>query len=257
MNSCLYECTVMHHRLKPVKNRFVYRVFMFYLDLDEIAQVARSLRLLSRNRFNIFNFRDDDHATPNGGTVRENIVEFLRSKGVHEPVGKIVLLTHLRTFGHVFNPVSFYFCYDERGEPLCAVPEVGNTFKELKLFFLGRETFRQGSFRAREKKHFYVSPFIDLDAVFDFDLAIPGDSLRIAINDYQADEKFFLSTLTGKRMPLSDWSLLRYAVSIPFVTLKVLGLIHLQALRLYLNKLPYHKKTEHPELQQEVILWNK
>lgn len=257
MNSCLYECKVMHHRLKPISNRFVYTIFMFYLDLDEVDNAAASSRLMSRNRFNVFNFRDDDHAKLSGSNVKENIVTFLRSKGIRDKIGKIFLLTHLRTFGHVFNPVSFYFCFDEMGEPLCAVPEVGNTFNEQKLFKLGRETFERGSFRSKAEKYFYVSPFIDLDTTFDFDLRIPGQSLHIRIDDYKDGERFFLSSLTGERKPLTDLNLLKYILRIPFVTLKVLGLIHLQAALLYAKKLPYHKKSEYPELQKEVIVWNK
>jgi len=257
MNSCLYECMVMHYRLKPTQNLFLYKVFMFYLDLDELDHAAGSLRLMSRNRFNVFNFRDDDHVKLSASSVKENIVEFLRSKGIHEKVGKVFLLTNLRTFGHVFNPVSFYFCFDEQGKPLGAVPEVGNTFKELKLFMLGRETFTQGSFRSKAEKYFYVSPFIDLDTTFDFDLRIPDRSLHIRIDDYKAGEKFFLSSLTGERKPLTDWNLLKYTFRIPLVTLKVLGLIHFQAVLLYLKKLPYHKKSKNPELQKEVMPWNK
>jgi len=247
----------MHYRLKPVKNRFVYNMFMFYLDLDEIDQAASALHLMSRNRFNVFNFRDDDHVRLSEGTVKENVVEFLRSKGIQKKVAKIFLLTHLRTLGHVFNPVSFYFCFDQQGEPLCAIPEIGNTFKEQKLFLLGKETLEQRSFRSKAEKFFYVSPFIDLDTTFDFNLRVPDENLRIAIDDFKEGEKFFLSSLTGERKPLSDWSLLRYAVSIPFITLKVLGLIHFQAVLLYLKKLPYHKKSKNPELQKEVVPWNK
>lgn len=257
MNSCLYECKVMHNRLKPIPNRFLYNVFMFYIDLDELDHAVSSVHLMSRNRFNVFNFRDDDHAKLSCNSVKENIVEFLRSKGIHENVGKIFLLTNLRTFGHVFNPVSFYFCYDVQGKPLCAVPEVGNTFKELKLYALGREAFKQDSFRSKAEKYFYVSPFIDLDTMFDFDLRIPDASLDIRIDVYKEGDKLFLSSLTGKRKPLSDLNLLKYTLRIPFVTLKILGLIHFEAAKLYFKKLPYINKSKNPELQKEVIVWNK
>src|SRR5438874_361787 len=107
MNSCLYESTVVHERLAPLRHRFVYKIFIFYLDLEEIDEVAGRLRFLSRNKFNLFNFRDLDHLKLSGADVRQNILEYLGANGVNLAGGKIMLLTHLRTVGHLFNPVSF------------------------------------------------------------------------------------------------------------------------------------------------------
>jgi DUF1365 family protein len=257
MTSSLYDCTVMHHRLEPFSRKFVYRTFMFYLDLDEVDELAARLRLFSRNRFNLYTLRDDDHLSLGSASVRENVAAYLRGKGIELGAGKIYLLTHLRTLGHVFNPVSFYFCFDEQGRPLCAVPEVGNTFKELKPFFLGRETLADGTFRDRQVKHFYVSPFIDLDTTFDFQLRVPGERLHIQIDDYQEGRKFFLSALMGTRRPLNDSALIRSFLRIPFVTVKVITLIHYQALVLYLKRLRFIRKADNPELQREVYSWNK
>jgi DUF1365 family protein len=257
MNSCMYDCTVMHHRLEPLKNRFVYNVFMFYIDLDEVESLHRKLRLFSWKRFNLFTLYDRDHLTLSGGTVKESIRAYLRSKGIDIGNGKIFLLTHLRTLGYVFNPVSFYFCFDEEGNPVCAIPEVGNTFKELKPYLLTKEMMRGEMFRQRMKKHFYVSPFIDLDTAFDFQVRIPGDKLHIQIDDFKGEHKFFLTSLVGKRQPLTDSSMIRSFFRIPLVTLKVIALIHYQAAKLYLRKLKHHKKTEYPELQKEIFAWNK
>ncbi len=257
MNSSLYECTVMHHRLEPLKNRFVYKVFLFSLDLDEIGALHSSLRLFSHNRFNLFSFRDSDHLDFGKPSLKENIVEYLRRNGITLNRGKVFLVTNLRTFGHVFNPVSFYFCFDESGRPVCAVPEVGNTFGEKKPYLLGPDDRTEEGFRKRLEKFFYVSPFIDLDTEFDFMLRIPGERLQIAIDDYQHGRKFFLSAVTGVKKPLTDRRLLWYSFRFPFITLQVIGLIHWQALILWLKKLPYRKKTEQPELQKEVMIWNK
>ncbi len=257
MNSSLYDCVVMHHRLVPLKHRFVYKVFMFYLDVDELDELGRRSWLFSRNRFNLFSFRDRDHLWLDRPTVRENVVAYLKTKGVDIGSGRIMLLTNVRTLGYVFNPVSFYFCFDEAGEPVCAVPEVGNTFRELKPYLLRRDALKDGTFRERQTKHFYVSPFFDLDTVFEFQLGIPGERLQVKIDDFQQEKKAFVSALTGTRREFTDgmlaWSFLR----IPFVTLKVIFLIHWHAMLLYLKKLPFHRKHEHPELQQEVYVWNK
>jgi uncharacterized protein len=252
MNSCLYECVVMHHRLAPKKHRFVYKLFMFYLDLDELEEISRRMMLVSRNRFNIFSFHGSDHIQFGKNSVKENLSEYLTSKGVDPSGMRVFLLTHLRTFGHIFNPVSFYFCFDESGKPVCAVPEVGNTFGEMKAFFIGANEMRQNTFRHEETKYFYVSPFVDLDTRFDFQLRVPDEKLDIRIDDIQNAKKFLLSSLVGNRKELSDRSLIWYSVRFPFITMKVITLIHWQAFLLYLKKLPYHKKSHNLHLQQEV-----
>jgi len=98
-----------------------------------------------------------------------------------------------------------------------------------------------------------VSPFIEMDTNFDFDLEIPGDKLKIKIDDYDKDGKrFFISTLNGARKPLKDSTLLLYFLSFPLITLQIIGLIHWQALKLWLKKIPYHKKGDDLPLQKEV-----
>lgn len=247
----------MHHRLEPLRNRFAYKVFMFSIDLDELDQLQSGLKLFSHNRWNIFNFRDADHLQFGKMSAKENIAEYLRRNGIDLNNGKVFLVTNLRTFGHIFNPVSFYFCFDGSGKPLCAVPEVGNTFGEMKMFLLDGKDLQKDGFRKRTKKYFYVSPFIDLDAEFDFQLRLPAEKLHISIDDYCDGRKFFLTSLTGVRKELTDSRLLWYVIRFPFITLQVIGLIHWQALKLYLKKLPFIRKDEHPELQQEAVLWNK
>jgi hypothetical protein len=247
----------MHHRLEPLKNRFVYKVFMFALDLDEVETLHSKLRLFSRNRFNLFQFRDRDHLDYGKPNLKENIVEYLRQHGIILNNGRIILVTNLRTFGYVFNPVSFYFCFDEHNRPVCAIAEVGNTFGEIKPYLLREEDRTATGFRAIMQKYFYVSPFIDLDTTFDFRLNIPDEKMQIVINDFKEGKKIFLSAVTGIRKPLTDARLLWYTVRFPLITLQVITLIHWQALKLYLKKLPYLKKEEHPELQKGAVLWNK
>ncbi len=247
----------MHHRLEPLKNRFVYRIFMFHIDLDELDMLDSSLKLFSRNRFNVFSFRDTDHLRFGKGTAKENLLEYLSRNGIAIPGGKVVLVTNLRMFGYVFNPVSFYYCYDAAGNPVCAVPEVGNTFGELKPYLLRPEDRNEGGFRKSIEKFFYVSPFMDLDTTFDFNLGLPGEKLRVTIDDHKAGKRIFVSSVNGVRKELTDGRLLWYVIRFPFITLQVIGLIHWQALKLYLRKLPFLRKTDHPELQKEIVVWNK
>lgn len=249
----------MHHRLAPKDHLFHYNIFMFYLDLDEIDSLAKRLRFMSRNRFNLFNFRDKDHLqlpreNPDASkNIKQHITHYLQTNGINIGNGRIMVLTNLCTFGYQFNPVSFYFCYDEQGSPICSVVEVCNTFLEMKPYFLGGDTMGGNQFKLNTAKYFYVSPFIDMDTNFDFDLHIPGEKLKVKIDDYGKDGKrFFISTLTGNRKPLKDSTLLFYFLSFPLITLKVISLIHWQALKLWLKKIPYHKKSADMELQKEV-----
>jgi DUF1365 family protein len=259
LNSSIYTAKVMHHRLAPKKHRFWYHIYMFYLDLDELSILEEKLRWFSLNRFNLFNFRDKDHLQlPDGNVdltkgVKAQISEYILANGVEIGEGRIMLLTNLCVLGYNFNPVSFYFCFDEHGNPLCAVAEISNTYHEMKMFFFGKAQFESGIFKSQVQKLFYVSPFIDLAAFFDFKLAIPGEKLDIKIDDHDENGvRFFLSTLTGKRKPLTNANMLHYFFSIPLIPLWVMGLIHWQAFKLWIKKINYHPKAANQELQKDV-----
>jgi len=259
LNSCLYKAKVMHKRLAPKVHGFHYEVFMFYLDLDELDQLHSRMKLMSRNRFNLFNFRDRDHLQlpadnpDKTKNIRQHITNYLKKHEVDIGRGRIMLLTNLCTLGYQFNPVSFYFCYNEAGKPLCSVVEICNTFREMKPYFLGSDTKAGESFKLNTGKYFYVSPFIDMDTNFDFDLNIPGEKLQIRIDDYdKKGDRFFISALSGKKVALSDGRLLRYFISFPLITLKVISMIHWQAFKLWLKKIPFHKKDSQVDLQRGV-----
>lgn len=259
-NSCLYECTVMHHRLEPKQNRFRYKLFMFYLDLDEIGQVVKENPFISHNQFNLFNFREKDHLQfskenpDTTKTVRQQVLAYLSENGVNtEEIGRIMLLTNLCTLGYQFNPVSFYFCYAKGNQPVCTVVEVCNTYREMKPYFLGSDKLKENNFSNAQTKNFYVSPFIDLDSDFHFNLNIPDEKLHVRIDDYKQGKRFFLSTLTGNKKALTNRSVFQYAIRFPIITLQVITLIHWQALRLWLKKITHHKKTSFKELQQNVL----
>lgn len=247
----------MHNRKELVENKFFYRYFMFYLDLDEIDNIAGRKYLFSRNKFNVFNFRDRDHLEFGKMNTKENIIEYLKSNNINE-VGRIMLLTNVATFGYNFNPVSFYFCFDKEDNPVCVVPEVGNTFNELKPYFIGHAKIDGNTFKARMEKLFYVSPFIPHNVFFDFNLTVPNDNLKIKIDDYKENDRVFITNLSGRRKELTNYNLFKYMVKYPFVTLKVISAIHWQALKLIIKKVSYFKKEEFPELQKGVyVKWKK
>ncbi|KAF0179257.1 MAG: hypothetical protein FD161_1356 [Limisphaerales bacterium] len=188
-------------------------------------------------------------------SAKATLLAWLASQGLPLPADtRVLLLTHCRVFGYIFNPVSFYFCLDAQDRPLCAVAEVGNTFGEQKPFLLGPEHFDgDGRFRRIVPKHFYVSPFFALDLAFDFKLRVPGEQLDIHIDDREGDRPVLLTALTGRRVPLTDGNLARLTLKYPLVTLRVITLIHWHALKLWWKNVPWHRKAANPHLQQGVF----
>jgi uncharacterized protein len=251
--SAIYECGIMHHRLQPKVHRFSYNVFYLWLDLDAIDGLAKRLRFFSRNRFNLFSFHDRDHLDLGAGDVKANILRYLGDSGVDTaPIANIRLLTFPRVLGYIFNPVCFYYTFDAEGRPLHAVAEVTNTFHEQKPYILSGSDNEQ-TFRLITPKHFYVSPFFALDLNFDFRLRVPGENLEIHIDDRKGDERVLFTALTGRRRPLTDGGLLACAVKYPLLTLRVIFLIHWHAFRLWMKRLPWHRKGADADMQRGVF----
>lgn len=252
MNSALYECTVLHRRLQPKRHEFVYRIFLFWLDLDELDEVAGRVPIFGVNRRNLYSFRDGDHFSLGLATARANAIEFLRRSGETRAPAAVRLLTLPRVFGYTFNPISVFFFYDAAGEPYASLVEVENTFYERKPFHVPAAA-EPGRFHQRVTKHFYVSPFSDLDLAFDFGFETPGSRLRISIDDYRGEEREMITSLTGARVPLTTRRLAALTFKYPLITLKIIGAIHWQALRLWLRRLPFHKKEARRDLQRDVF----
>lgn len=252
-SSAIYECEVMHHRLQPKVHRFQYRVFYLWLDLDEISSPRSRPWLLGVNRAGLFSFHDKDHLGSEEGPLKARLLRWLAGQEV--AVGSIThvrLLTFPRVLGYLFNPVCFYYCFRSDGTPVCAVAQVTNTFHEQKLYLLTQQE-ADGRFRLLTPKHFYVSPFSDLELCFDFKLRVPGEHLEIHVDDRRGEERILLSTLKGHRRPLTASRLLWFAVKYPFLTLKVIFLIHWHALLLWAKGLPVHRKAARPDLQRDVL----
>lgn len=283
--SGLYECSVLHARLSPRKHRFLYRLFLFRLDLDELDHLSATLPGFSRNRWNLYEFRDRDHLTLPGmasAGIKEQVLAWIQSQPEAPPLPadpQVILVTLPRVLGHIFNPVSFFFLTDRSsGKPSCAVVEVGNTFRELKPYLLLPGAIPCGekspascpsspdsadrqpepasfSYRLVTPKHFYVSPFSAPDHYFDFQLQLPGKELRIHINTLEgaSGPPVVLSTLTGNERALTAGNLFWLTVKFPFITLKVIFLIHWEAFRLWLRRIPFHRKAANPQLQRDLF----
>ena len=251
MESCIYEGSVRHRRFKPVANTFRYSLCMLYLDLAELPGVFDSHPLFSVSRPNVAYLKRLDHLGDPALPLDECVRELVRERAGTRPTGPIRLLTHLRYFGHCFNPVSFYYCYDDQGlRPETIVAEVHNTpWGERHCYVLGDQSNEgRGRWRRhRFRKAFHVSPFMDMDLDYDWRFLEPGPRLQVHMENARDGRKLFDVTLSLRRRPIGRAALTRVLVRYPLMTLKVVGAIHWQALKLWRKGAPFYT---HPAKRQ-------
>ncbi len=251
--SCLYDCEVVHERLLPKRHGFRYRLFFMDLDLDDLPRLSKRLWFFGHNRFNLYAFRDKDHLDLGAADAKANITQHLQAQGLILPAGaRIRLVTLPCVLGYIFNPVCFYFVTDAEGRPLHAVAEVCNTFHEIKPFLIDHPT-AAGGFERIVAKHFYVSPFSALDTSFHFKLELPGERIKIHIDDLENGQRTLVSWIHGERRELTDARLLWYLLRYPLLTVLVIARIHWQAFQLWLKKLPFQRKAANPHLQRDLF----
>lgn len=244
MRSALYTGVMMHHRSKPKDHVFRYKVCFYVLDLDELDQLDARLALFSYNKPNLFTFRDTDHIGDAGLSIKDNLVAWLAERGVDLAGGHILMLTNLRTFGYVFNPVSFFYCYRADGSFACSIAEVSNTFGERRPYLLDEQNLvSNGTSRTwSQAKELHVSPFFGMDQRYEFVLTEPGERISARVDLFEGDERIFVATQTGTRHELTDATLAKTLLRHPFMSQQVIGLIHLQALKLWRKRVPFQRK---------------
>jgi len=251
MKSAIFEGRVRHRRMAPVPHAFRYRLFMMYLDLDELEEVFRRRWFWSVRGWGLARFRREDHF----GDSKEPLITSIRRRVQTEtgrlPEGPIRLLTHLRYFGYCFNPVSFYFCYDKNDvEVETIVAEVNNTpWGERHLYVLDDQSAASQSVHREfaPKKAMHVSPFMAMDVDYRWRFTTRGDRLFIHMETSRDDKKIFDATLALTRTEISGPALARVLASHPLMTLKVIAAIHWQALRLWLKGTPVYDHTPKPK----------
>ncbi len=246
MDAAIYYGQVMHSRQRPIRHRFISRVFSLLVDLDQLDHLG--LRFLSHNRFNLFSLDDRDHGPRDGSPLRPWVEAALARAGTDIDGGPIRLLCFPRFLGYVFNPLSIYFCYDRTGKLRAILYEVKNTFGDQHGYLAEVATDRAADepvFQERDKR-FYVSPFIGMTARYRFRLTDPGERLSIMIREDDPDGPFFVATQTGRRGRLTDRALLWCVVRYPLMTVKVIAAIHWHALWIWLKGARFHHRTPPP-----------
>ena len=253
--SCLYPGKVMHKRVMPFVHAFTYRVFSVYVDLAELPQLHRRLRLFSHNRWNLFAFNDRDHGPRDGSPLRPWVERHLQAAGIDLEGGPVRLLCFPRVLGYVFNPLSIWFCYHESGRLRAVLYEVNNTFDERHGYLMPVAAGRGPHEPIVQScaKDFYVSPFISMAARYDFRLAEPGERLAISIRQWVQDGTLLFARQSGRRRHLTDRSLLSLFAAYPLMTLKIIGAIHWEALWLSLKGARLVPRPAPPPLEITLI----
>jgi uncharacterized protein len=247
-SSCLYLGEVMHRRLRPVGHRFVYRVFSMLVDLDELPALDRRLRLFAHNRAGVFALRDRDHGPRDGSPLRPWVEATCARFGVDIGGGRVFLHCFPRVLGFGFDPISIYWCYGADGGLRAILYEVKNTFGDQHGYLVPVEGSPPPgrSLRHARDKIFHVSPFIGMQARYAFKIREPEETLAVAINETGPEGGILVATHRGARRPLDDRQLLRAFLAYPFLTLKVVGGIHWEALKLWLKGVQFHSRPEPP-----------
>lgn len=248
--AALYFGQVMHARLKPVANRFTYRVMSLVIDLDQLPQADQLSRFFRVNRAGLYSFHERDHGPRDGSSLRAYANRNAAQAGIDLGGGRVRLLCYPRLLGYVFNPLSVYYCEDASGEIVLLIYEVRNTFGESHTYVCpvrpGQAT--PAGIRQERDKAFHVSPFIEMGMRYHFRMLPPAEEVKIRILETDADGPLLSATFVGRRHALTNRRILSAFFTLPLMTLKVIGGIHFQAVRLWLKGVKLHP---HPRSRDE------
>jgi DUF1365 family protein len=231
----IYTCRVHHARGEPIRHSFSYRTWMWLVDLDHLPELPWPLRPLAR-------FRSRDHLGRAGLPIRQNVERFARDRGVELAGGRVLMLAHARSLGHVFNSLSVYWCYRADGTLGCVLAEIHNTYSERHCYLLRPDE----AGRAWAGKDMYVSPFYGVDGGYRMRLPEPAAQLALTVSMHPPGGRPFVATLRGRRKPGTTAGLLRAWARQPCPALVAAARIRLQAIRLWLRGLPVVARPRHP-----------
>jgi uncharacterized protein len=240
MDSALYFGVLRHRRFTPVAHEFAYPLWMAWLDLSELDRVFHERWLWSTRRPALAWFRRADYL----GEAHVPLDEAVRAKVFGAtgqwPDGPVRMLAHLRTFGHCFNPVTFYYCYDARGERVrWIVADITNTpWKERHAYVLAADDALP--LRHRFAKRFHVSPFMPMEMEYDWRFPAPGERLAVHMANLLGGQRVFDATLVLRRREITFTTLSAALLAHPPQALNVVRAIYWQALRLRLKRVPFH-----------------
>lgn len=264
--SSLYTGKIVHTRLSPHRHNFIYKIFMVYLDLDEAESLFSKCRFWSYKKKNLASFYPNDfhnrsEKINSAQDLKKAVLNTVREKSGLDLSGPVRMLTHLRYFGLIFNPVTFYYCFDQNNKLAAIMAEIENTpWGERYTYVMDLAAPENQALLSPEekarfswffKKSFHVSPFFPMNMNYRWTFSLPENQLSISMNSLQEIKQSFSANLALTKQPSEpshfDLMILRY----PFITLKVICGIYLQALLLLLKKTPFYS---HPDSATQLSL---
>jgi len=253
MKSKIYFGRVRHRRFTPKKNDFRYNMFMLYLDLDELPTLFDRFWLWSLNKSNLASFHTKNYLADKNGCIKTGVKQEVESQLGVVPNGSIRMLTHLSYFGFCFNPVSFYYCFNQNNEQKLdfVVAQINNTpWDERYCYVLdNRATKTQNDNTLNStverdfEKEFHVSPFLPMDMRYFWRFNIPNDKLTVYMKNSQAERKCFDVNLSLQQKTINSFNLSLALLKFPFMTWQVSMGIYWQSLKLWIRKIPFY---DHP-----------
>ena len=240
METCIYKGFVTHRRFKPLRHYFSYKTFSILFDLAELEELHKKIGIFSFNKFNIFSFYNKDHGSRDGNNLTEWVKKNLENYKLNFNISKIKLLCFPRIFGYVFNPLSIFYCY-EQNVLKAILYEVKNTFNEQHTYVFSVSNSSNIITQQCSKK-FYVSPFIEMNTLYNFRLSEPDDNIRILIKQTDKVGKILVACQVGTKQNISLKRLLINFFMHPMMTFKIMISIHYEALRLWKKGATFQKR---------------
>jgi uncharacterized protein len=236
--SAIYTGTVRHRRFSVRRKQFTHGVAMAYIDLDEMPRLLGG-RLVSP-RPGLVRLRRSDYLGPADVPLDEAVRARVAESTGHRPAGPVRMLTHLRTFGHCFNPVTIYYCFDPDERLQALVAEVTSTpWGERRAYVISRDG--PGLIlRGEQAKMMHVSPFMGMDQRYVWNAGTPGETLSVHIENREGDQRVFDATLALHHEPFTRKALARATARYPAATVRMLALIYAHAAVAWLRGIPIH-----------------